>query len=99
MKCVVVEAVIAGLIEKGMSRAQAVYAVVTKDEQDLHFGRKRIVAGEPLSEVYRAEMESGAPLSVEEASAVIAYLFGISPEQAYADTEARLASLGSEAMH
>ena len=101
MKNVVAEAIIAGLIENGMSRAQAVTAVVTKDGQDLHFGRKRVVDGKPLSEVYRAEMEGGDPLSVEQASAVIAYLFGITPQQAYADIEARLAcgQIAPETMH
>lgn len=92
MNSILVEAVISGLIENGMSRAQAVTAVVTKDGQDLYFGRKRLSDGPPLSELYRAEMDTGDPLSVHEASAVIAYLFGITPEQAYTDIEARLAA-------
>ena len=101
MNSVLIEAVISGLIENGMSRAQAETAVVTKDGQDLYFGRKRIVEGKPLSEVYCAEMEGGDALSVEQASAVIAYLFGITPEQAYTDIEARLASgqIAPETMH
>lgn len=77
------EQLIAGLmVEREMSRDEAVVAIITEDARERRFGRPPLVSGPPLSEVYRVEMEASDVLDITQASKVVSYLLGVSIETA-----------------
>ena len=66
----------------GMCREEAVTAVVTLDGRERHFGRAAVSDGMPLAEAYAAEMQG--ELEEEQAVRVVAYLQGLTVDQARA---------------
>lgn len=66
-----------------MSREEAVVAVVTVDSRERNFGRAPLVEGTPLSLAYADEMQG--ELTDDQAVRVVAYLRGLTEEEASAD--------------
>jgi hypothetical protein len=74
--------------DRGMSREEAVTAVVTVDKRERYFGRAPLAVGQPLSVIYAHEMQG--ELTEEQAVRVVAYLRGVSEEVARADLMERI---------
>jgi hypothetical protein len=78
----------AAMASHGMGRSEAVVAVVTLDSRERHFGRPPLVDGPPLAKVYFDEMQG--ELTEAQAVSVVAYLQGISIEEAALDLAQRV---------
>lgn len=75
---------------RGMTREEAVVAVVTEDQRERNAGREPLVGGEPLSILYADEIQG--ELTEAQAIRVVAYLKDLSEEEARADLMRKAAS-------